>query len=222
MSTSGSVADRPHQASADDEPIGCKTGRKQTLAFLVESMRVGWRFKMRWLCVSVATAFIGCAGCHSSGSQNSEQPSAAITATRAARDQPLKNPFPAASEVRLFVETSVGRNGTPIFHLPRGKVLNSVQRTQLESLFKIHKRLPEELSTFCFIPHHFFRYYNRNDEVVGELQVCFCCAGIQQSGKSNIRLKEGQKLHADFKGLGAFVRSLGEPTDVQCDAYRSD
>jgi len=69
----------------------------------------------------------------------------------------------------------------------------------------------------CFIPHHFFRYFDDSGKLVGELALCFCCAGVQQSEGSSVRLSEDQMLVADFRKLESFVASLGERTDVLCD-----
>jgi hypothetical protein len=122
-----------------------------------------------------------------------------------------------ANEVRLFVNTDYDAKGEPIFSNPRGHALNAGQRARFESLIKVHTMSPDELVAFCFIPHHFFRYFSRSGKQIGEIQVCFCCAGVEQSGASDVRLGINQKLSADFGRLKAFVKSLGESTDVQCD-----
>lgn len=139
--------------------------------------------------------------------------------SQAPADQPLGKPFPAASEVRLFVNTGYDDKGKPTYSRPGGHPLSASERSAFESLIKIHTISPDEAFAMCFIPHHFFRYYDKGGKMIGELQVCFCCEGVEQSGASNIRLGKNQMLSADFQRLKAFVRSLGERTDVQCDEH---
>jgi hypothetical protein len=174
---------------------------------------------MKWICVPLGVALLGCMGCdrhdapaadqHSSG-QNASSPAPA--------DQPLRNPFPTASDVRLFVEVDHDDDGNLIFSKPDGRSLTPSQRSTFESLINIHTISPDEMFAACFVPHHFFRYYDKGGKMIGEVQVCFCCAGVEQSGASNIHLGKDQMLSADFLRLEAFVKSLGERTDVECDA----
>ena len=130
--------------------------------------------------------------------------------------KPYRNPFPTAREVRLFVNTD-NAEGQPIYSNPKGRVLTATQRTQLESLIAIHTIAPDDEFTMCFIPHHFFRYFDKDGKQVGEIAVCFCCAGVQQSEGSQVRVTKDEILGADFGKLQSFVASLGERTDVQCE-----
>ena len=132
-------------------------------------------------------------------------------------DRPVSNAFPTAAEVRLFVNDDYDEDGKPLFSNPAGRSLSASQRAEFESALRVHTTTPDESFAMCFIPHHFFRYYDKNGEQVGEVEVCFCCAGVQASGASNIPLTEDQILRADYDKLKTFVRSLGERTDVQCD-----
>ena len=136
-------------------------------------------------------------------------------AVAAVSDRPLRNPFPTAREVRLFVESGYGTD-KPIYSKPKGRLLTPAQRSEFESLIKVHTIASDEAFAACFIPHHFFRYFDKSGKLVGELQVCFCCAGVKRSEDSPIRLAEGEMLSADFGRLNAFVASLGERTDVDC------
>jgi hypothetical protein len=173
---------------------------------------------MKWFWVPLGVTLLACTGC---GRQDASAPdrhsSVRNVSSRAPADQPLRNPFPTASDVRLFVETDHDDKGNLIFSKPEGRSLTASQRTAFESLINIHTISSDEMFAACFIPHHFFRYYDKSGKMIGELQVCFCCAGVEQSGASNIYLGEDQMLSADFHKLEAFVRSLGERTDVQCD-----
>ena len=132
-------------------------------------------------------------------------------------NKPFRNPFPSASEVRLFVETDYDPKGKPSYSKPQGRVLTASQRAELESLISVHAISPDQEFAACFIPHHFFRYIDNAGKVVGDVAVCFCCAGVEQSAGSNVRLTKGQMLVADFRKLKSFVSSLGERTDVQCE-----
>ena len=172
----------------------------------------------RWICVALGVALLGSSACNrqdrSSAHRNAEP---RVASEPTALDQALRNPFPAASELRLFVNTNYDAKGAPIFSNPHGHLLNASQRAQFESLVKVHTMSPDEAVAGCFIPHHFFRYFDKAGKQVGEIQVCFCCAGVAQSDASNIHLRSNQMLSADFVKLKEFVRSLGERTDVQCE-----
>ena len=132
-------------------------------------------------------------------------------------DKPFRNPYPSAGEVRLFVETDYDAKGEPIYSKPKGRVLTAGQRAEFESLIAVHTISPVEEFAACFVPHHFFRYFDKAGKLVGEVEVCFCCAGVQQSDGSNVRLTKDEMLVADFGKLHSFVASLGERTDVQCE-----
>ena len=172
---------------------------------------------MRWLWIPVAVAFFGCAGCGESDSSAQEAPLARAETTAASLpDRPVDNAFPTASEVRLFVNTDYDKDGHPIFGKPAGVPLTPTQRAELESSLVVHTISPDEMFTSCFIPHHFFRYFDKAGKLVGEVAVCFCCAGVEQTGASKLKLTEDEMLRADFRKLRSLVRSLGERTDVQC------
>ncbi len=132
----------------------------------------------------------------------------------AAPDRTVKNPYPTASEVRLFVEIDYTKDGKMVFNKPEGRLLSANEQTQFERALVVTKA-PEEVAA-CFIPHHFFRYYDRQGKQVGEVEVCFCCTGVRASGASDIAIGFNQILSADFGQLKKLVHALGEPTDVQC------
>ena len=173
--------------------------------------------KLFW--VSLVVASLGCAGCGQKDS--AAQPSGRSAEGRsvsAVPDQPIRNPFPGAREVRLFVATGQDDKDEPIYSKRAGLALSPVQRAKLESLISVHTISPDEMFAMCFMPHHFFRYFDKAGKPVGEIAVCFCCTGVGQSGASNIRLTTSQMLSANFGELKSFVHSLGERTDVQCDS----
>jgi hypothetical protein len=164
----------------------------------------------KWVRIPLVLSLLLCGGC--------EQHQKAVPAqqSRQEPDRPIMNAFPEANQTRLFVETDIDQQGKATFNKPQGLVLSAEQRKAFESLIKIHTIAPDDVFAACFIPHHFFRYYNKSGKVIGEFAVCFCCSGVEQSGASNIRLSKNRMLSADFRKLEAFVRSLGERTDMQC------
>jgi hypothetical protein len=173
--------------------------RRTILAVLVAALAVA---NLGWLALS----------------RSGKQEQAAVTEELSAHspNKPFRNPFPSASELRLFVETEYDDKGS-IYSKPKGRALTASQRVEFESLIAVHTISPDEMFAACFIPHHFFRYFDKAGKVVGEVEVCFCCEGVQQSDGSKVRLAEGEMLVADFEKLQSFVASLGERTDVQCE-----
>ena len=163
--------------------------------------------------LSVTLCLAGCGGGDSSGTSQQQHPGKSISA--AGVSQAVRNPFPGAEEVRLFVEKEYGPDGTPIFSKPGGRLLNSSELADFEGSLRI-ENAPESMAA-CFIPHHFFRYYDGRGEQIGEIEVCFCCAGVEASEGAKIALGSDQILSADFNKMEAIVRRLGEPTEVLCD-----
>jgi hypothetical protein len=143
-------------------------------------------------------------------SQASEQPVFVSTP-----DQPVRNPFPTATEVRLFVDNEY-KGDKPSFSKPNGLKLTKSQRENLESQLHVFVVDPNEPVIGCFIPHHFFRYYDNGGAQIGELEVCFCCAGVRVSGAHNIAIGPNSDLGANYLGLEKLVASLGERTDIDC------
>lgn len=127
----------------------------------------------------------------------------------------IENPFPNASQVRLFVEVSYTEDGGPILSNAEGIPLTDVERAQFEDTLKF-VAAPEYMAA-CFIPHHFFRYFGSNGEQLGEVEVCFCCAGVAAAGSNQLIERSGEMLSADYHVLEKLISKLGEPTDVMCD-----
>jgi len=128
--------------------------------------------------------------------------------------KPVSNAFPQATEVRLFVETELDADGKSVFSKPDGLKLSPKQRRAFESSLVV-EAMPD-IVIGCFMPHHFFRYFDARGRKVGEIEACFCCSGVLATGGANIPIGKDQRLSADYDKLEAFVRSLGEPTQVQC------
>lgn len=130
-------------------------------------------------------------------------------------DRQVENPFPNATEVRLFVEVNYSDSGQAILNNPNGVALSVPQRDEFENALSI-TAAPDDMY-MCFIPHHFFRYYAANGEEIGEVEVCFCCEGVTVSGSENLRPMQGEIVGADYATIQRLVAAVGEPTDVFCD-----
>lgn len=132
-----------------------------------------------------------------------------------ARPRQVNDPFPDATEVRLFVQTGYSDDYEPILSSPRGVILSDEQRQSFEDTLSIAAAPAEAYS--CFVPHHFFRYFDADGDQVGEVSVCFCCVGVDASGSDALLHNQSEIIDADFDELEHLVTSLGEPTDVLCD-----
>lgn len=132
-------------------------------------------------------------------------------------------PFPEAATVRLFVESgNYDASGAPILISAQGRTLTGQQRRQFEALLRVEtpiKLAPDSdywAMDACFIPHHFFRYYDGSGRKIGEIAVCFCCLGVAMEPSSRLARRDDQQFHADYPKLKALVASWGEPTDIEC------
>ncbi len=163
---------------------------------------------MRASVVLAATLLFGCAD------QTSEPVERASTESRSSEPaaRAIGNPFPAAAEVRLFVETGHDADGHSI--MSPGKTLSRAQRDIFEAALRIEP-LPESLDA-CFIPHHFFRYFDAKGGQVGEIEVCFCCDGVKVTPGASVSPGRGEQFGADYAALKRLVQSMGERTDVEC------
>jgi hypothetical protein len=131
-------------------------------------------------------------------------------------------PFPEAASVRLFVEAGYDeKTDQPIYRDPKGLLLTPDRRRAYESLLQVKTpvNLPPDDEFFwmtsCFIPHHFFRYFDKTGRQIGEIAVCFCCSGIDMT-PSRLRLRDEQRFSADYAKLEALIGSWGEPTNIHC------
>lgn len=161
-----------------------------------------------------------CGGCD----QNARNPSTAAASTAQTLDTPsasgtaapqsVDNPFPSAKSVRLFVEAGYAKDGSPIFSKPAGRILTSGERADFEATLRMIK-MPDDLIG-CFIPHHFFRYYDDRGKQVGEIEVCFCCSGVRATGAPALQEHPTRMLSANYAAMEKLVHRLGEATDVDC------
>ena len=136
------------------------------------------------------------------------------------------HPFPEASEVRLLVgepEYTL-RDGVPIHPGKPGRLLTPEQRRQFEALLKVLTPVdlsPQESREFgamaaCFIPHHFFQYFDARGHQIGEIAVCFCCGGIEMA-PDRLNLKDDRVFSVNYAKLEPLVQSWGERTNIDCD-----
>jgi hypothetical protein len=150
---------------------------------------------------------IGCRG-DSSASHNAQQTTDATHVIRL---------FPTATEVRLFVDT--GRNDSnlhPILTLANGRKLSVSQREKLENSLVWNENYGKELVAACFMPHHFFRYFDSKHRKLGEIAVCFCCGGVEVDKADGTAIYPETRLNAHYAQLKALVREMHEPTDIEC------
>ncbi|ALJ15779.1 hypothetical protein LH19_23130 [Sphingopyxis macrogoltabida] len=133
-------------------------------------------------------------------------------------------PWPEATEVRLFVEDvsydERARTGVTMSN-PKGVVLNAVQRATLDRSVTLYRMTAKEyanaVSAACFIPHHFFRYYDKSGRQLGELAVCYCCGGVDFSPAFR-NLRRNEEWQFDFDAVEKMLKEMGVPTEVNCDA----
>jgi hypothetical protein len=135
---------------------------------------------------------------------------------QSAQVRKIEDPFPNASEVRLFVGVDYDKNsGEPILSKENGVILSTADRERFEDT--LHFKAMPDVMAMCFVPHHFFRYFDNKGKQVGEVAVCFCCAGTAASGSDRLNSKPDEILDADMKALEKLVLDLGESTQVLCE-----
>ena len=135
------------------------------------------------------------------------------------RDEPIAI-YPDAVRVNLLIkDLQPGQDGRERSSKPKGVDLTQVQRRRLEG--SITKRIVIRPASSdpgvdgCFIPHHFFRYYDSSNKQIGEIEICFCCEG----GSANPVLVEPTNEEStayDIKKIKSLVKELKLPIDVNC------
>lgn len=133
------------------------------------------------------------------------------------------HPYPQATSVRLFVEQEWDLEQRPAatpYVESAGRLLTPAQRRAFEAALSKRSRRGGSVAA-CFIPHHFFRYYDARGRQVGEVAVCFCCSGAAATPQlfpyeGGILKRHQNELAFDREQLKALIRSLGLPTDVWC------
>ena len=131
-------------------------------------------------------------------------------------------PWPHASEVRLFVadlsydEQKRTGNWTS---RPEGIRLTAAQRAIIDESVFLHRLTKQEWSkrvyTACFVPHHFFRYYDRSGRQLGEIQICYCCQGIDTAPA--LRATDAyDEWQFDFERVHKMLEGMNIPTNINC------
>ncbi len=149
-------------------------------------------------------------GCHSNPSANAGEGQVpdAVQAIRL---------FPKATEVRLFVDTGRTDSKHHIVLSPsQGHLLTRTQRNELEGSLVWNSNYGKEDIAACFMPHHFFRYFDEKHQIVGEIAVCFCCGGVQVDKADGTAIYPDSRLNIHDARLKELVRSMHEPTDIEC------
>lgn len=123
---------------------------------------------------------------------------------------PIASPFTAGTKILLFTESETGKL------LSTSAPLQPAQRKMLESAIFTRKVAVGEEFAACFIPHHFFRYYDNAGKQIGEIAVCFCCNGVTISPSGANPVYPGHLLDANYGQLGTLVEDLGARKDVEC------
>lgn len=132
----------------------------------------------------------------------------------ASNPRSVTTPYPNASEVRLFIHSSYDEEGKPVLATESGRTLTHDERQAFERTFRIEPA-PDAVVA-CFIPHHFFAYFDAAGKKIGEIEVCFCCAGVRASPDIATPIGPDEVLSADYKTLEKLIQSMGEPTDIEC------
>ena len=128
--------------------------------------------------------------------------------------------YPEATEVRLAIQNDFAWvGGKLVEHKHATTVLSPQQREAFEQTLHRTRLIgfppPDEAGArpACFVPHHFFRYYDRHGRHVGEVAVCFCCSGFEATPNP---ASAGGELGVDILAVKELVRRMGVPTDIAC------
>lgn len=123
-------------------------------------------------------------------------------------------PYPDAVEVRLFVSTPAGTEQV------EARKLSLPERQAFEQTLKLNNydRGPEYAAA-CFVPHHFFRYFDAAGKQVGEISVCFCCGGTASTPNIAAPLPKGatyQELGVKYDALETLLKSWDIESEIGC------
>lgn len=127
-----------------------------------------------------------------------------------------------AESVRLFVRADQTEGGGPDHLETNGRLLSTDERRAFEEAISIasyRQTESESDAAACFVPHHFFRYYDAQGEQVGEIAVCFCCYGVFATRGLDESVAAGADyadLEFDEPALRRLVQRMGLPVDINC------
>lgn len=129
--------------------------------------------------------------------------------------------WPEATEVRLFVEDmpydQAEASGKTMTN-PAGTRLTKAQRAILDTALRRHRMTEEESNwvAACFVPHHFFRYYDAGGNKLGELALCYCCKGVSPSSYFPA-LRYDEIWEFDYDRIKAMMAAMGISSQAQCN-----
>jgi hypothetical protein len=122
-------------------------------------------------------------------------------------------PYPSATRVELHVQAETRTaDGQSTWFPPRA--LTAEERKAVEATLSIPV-YGDGSRTYsgCFIPHHFFRYFDAAGRQIGQIAVCFCCDGAAAAPRF---AGEDEQLDADLAAIGPIIKGLGYRTDIDC------
>ena len=119
--------------------------------------------------------------------------------------------FPEATFVQLYYSKDISGN------LTAGPRLNAAQISMLKKSVYIRQPDSDESFAGCFIPHHFFRFFDAKGQQISEVQVCFCCGGFYVSGAGKLNADDHEIFDGKLGQIESLVRELGVRTDINCD-----
>ena len=128
--------------------------------------------------------------------------------------------YPMGARVNLLIKNSL-LNGPELSTKPDGVDLTTAERLEFEQSIKksvtvrpAGKDYPGEGADACFIPHHFFRYYDAKGTKIGEVEICFCCTG--GIAKPSLTTRNDEHEVFDVERIKALVGKMKLPTDASC------
>lgn len=170
---------------------------------------------------TVLFAVLLVAGCEAPQSSTETERLAEVpfTPERLVSRTPVK-PYPQAVIARLFVQNGRGADGDLVYVLPDGRRLTNRERQAVEATLSLSSYTAASADAACFVPHHFVRYYDAAGVQVGEIAICFCCAGVRATPDITGPVAEGAdytRLDFDFEALKAVFQQMGVAIDFGCE-----
>jgi hypothetical protein len=126
--------------------------------------------------------------------------------------------FPKAASVQLFYADTTKGSDREL----AGPKLTDSQQVRLESAVHIQKIRPGDAFALCFIPHHFFRYFDKAGREIETISVCFCCAGVRVRQAASLKLGTDELLAMNYKDMERLVEELGVSTLINCPPRSKD
>lgn len=131
-------------------------------------------------------------------------------------EQSTVSPYPEAAHVELYaMERTYDDDFEEVSRKEWTHRLTSSERISVEATFlrTLYDQPPDEIAACC-VPHHFFRYYDRDGKQLGEVSVCFCCSCIGYGRDLGFRKNEEEEFK--YQELMALIAKMGVPTDIDC------